>query len=275
MDSKQFYVYKLTSPVDKIYIGYTSLSPHQRYKLHLSNWKIWNKKDQHRKGSCTKLYYAFNKYSPKDWKLETLYVSDNINDALVKERELIVSLNSIEDGYNLVPGGIGGTGKKLTEEHKQHLSESRTKYYQTEGRTHLEELKQTGSFVINNPSSKKRGFGKKYEVVRAKKGTEEYSQLLSNAQKARWEKLTPEERSAQSNMLGKSQTEYQKQAVTGANSHRWVLRQPNGEVVDIVNLNKYSKERGLSSSNFTSYGKTKGYTVISQNGIPYIPTKAR
>lgn len=43
---------------------------------------------------------------------------------------------------------------------------------------------------------------------------------------------------------------------------RWKVTDPNGNTHIIDNLKSFCKERNLSPGNFTTYGKTKGYTAI-------------
>ena len=57
-------IYKLTSPSNKIYIGQTKTTLEERLHKHITLWKRLSKTKDYKK-SCTKLYYAFDKYNPE------------------------------------------------------------------------------------------------------------------------------------------------------------------------------------------------------------------
>jgi len=75
-------------------------------------------------GGCPKLRSAFIKYPPIIWTHEILFETNDIALAKQKEIELIKAYDSIESGYNTLPGGdVNTLGKKLSEEHKRKISE--------------------------------------------------------------------------------------------------------------------------------------------------------
>lgn len=97
-----FYVYKIINLLNnKFYIGKTS-SLERRWSNH-STHPFCDKT----KNECPKLYNAIRKYGISNFKLEVLFSFDVENEALLKEESLIKELNSIENGYNISPGGQG------------------------------------------------------------------------------------------------------------------------------------------------------------------------
>lgn len=260
---KKYYTYSLTSPSGKQYIGYTTLEVNHRFALHVSSWKRWIKGGRVSSGVCRKLFCAFDRYAPENWSVTQLceYISE---DTMIEgERSLIEQHNSIANGYNLIPGGRGGTGKKLTQEHKERIAKARRKYFESEAG---QEWKQVLSQRLKNenPSAKKRGIGKwpAIKATRPKKGTIERSKQLSDAQRKRWNKLTPEERSSLSHMKGKKQTDHQKQRVSHALSRTHKVRFPDGHIEEVFNLNSFCRDNKLSNSNIHGPSGSRGYKVM-------------
>ena len=98
-----WYLYRVTNRVNgKVYIGVT-YKPEVRKKEHL----YYKKANQ---GSLLKK--AVNKYGPEEFDFEILCVgtSDYIYEL---EAKAIEKFDSIDNGYNLKPGGRGGLGHKV------------------------------------------------------------------------------------------------------------------------------------------------------------------
>ena len=109
-----FRIYRLTSPSGKFYIGLTSFDAITRFKRHINNWKC-NRK--------SKLYAAFNKYPPETWLVESIYQSEFKDEIKQKEKYYIAYYNTIENGYNILPGGeLSRFGVPHTDEAKQKIS---------------------------------------------------------------------------------------------------------------------------------------------------------
>lgn len=92
----QHIIYKTTNLLNnKIYIGYHKTKDHTTFDNYY--------------GSGIKLKQAIMKYGESSFKRETLFVFDNKQDAMLKERE-IVDINFIKSrsNYNLCIGGFGG-----------------------------------------------------------------------------------------------------------------------------------------------------------------------
>ena len=115
------YIYILTSPNGKSYIGQTIHSIEKRF-------------EQHQKRSrCRRIYNAIKKYGWENFEKDWYYCPD---EDLNKHDELMVEvLGTLSpNGYNLREGG--GSRGKASKETKQKIRESRL------GKTHREESKQ-------------------------------------------------------------------------------------------------------------------------------------
>lgn len=115
-----YIVYKHTCvSTGKSYIGFTKHDINVRWKQHVKQAK---KKAIKGKG---KFQYAILKYGVGSFIHEILFESESKSEALLMEVELIKKYDTIKNGYNFSPGGLGcgcGGGKK-TEEQKRRMSE--------------------------------------------------------------------------------------------------------------------------------------------------------
>ncbi|QAU03685.1 hypothetical protein [Enterobacteria phage vB_EcoM_IME540] len=104
-------VYKVTNKLNgKIYIGV-----HKETKRH-----------DHYMGSGKLIKKAILKHGIENFEKEILFVMDSQEEAFDKERELVnEEFVSDPNTYNLVVGGKGGLGKKISEEHKLAISKSK------------------------------------------------------------------------------------------------------------------------------------------------------
>lgn len=117
-------LYKLTSPINKSYIGITKKTVKNRWKQHL--------KDTTRRINKP-LYNAIDKYGPENFKVETLVIANDWNYLCLLEQRAIKQYNTkIPNGYNLTDGGDGGTGYQFTEKDIEKLKQSRGKVEHTE-----------------------------------------------------------------------------------------------------------------------------------------------
>jgi hypothetical protein len=103
------YIYMLTSPNGKTYIGQTLRPVEERLKEHL-------KKGSH----CVVIYNAIQKYGWENFEKDWYEVP---NEDLSKHEELMIEvLGTLSpDGYNIKEGGANG---KLSEETKQKIRKS-------------------------------------------------------------------------------------------------------------------------------------------------------
>lgn len=133
-----YIIYRLTSPSNKSYIGYTSKLINFRFNQHIYgyNYYVSNKKYY----GSTKLYKAFKKYGHENFVKEIIGQFQTKEEALQFEINMIKKYNSINEGYNIAVGGQGGSkpvseetklkmsiaakGRILSEEHKENISKA-------------------------------------------------------------------------------------------------------------------------------------------------------
>lgn len=109
-ENKKFTIYKYTlKGTDRCYIGQTCMSVKQRAGS-----------SGHRYKSCTKFYYAIQKYGWENFELEILKDNLSLDEANQLEQEYILKYNSINNGFNLVHGG---RNHLWTEEERKKMSE--------------------------------------------------------------------------------------------------------------------------------------------------------
>lgn len=104
MDIRKYYLYKITNLVNgKLYIGVT-LHPTKRERQHLH--------ESPKKGKVSLIKNAAMKYGPDNFSFEVICIGNReyIYDL---ERKAIILYDTINNGYNLIPGGEGGSGKKV------------------------------------------------------------------------------------------------------------------------------------------------------------------
>ena len=119
------YIYKISFPNSKVYIGLTTASLKERHKQH---------KCCALKGSKFQLYKALRKYDMiETFELEQIDTADTLEELSEKEKEYIKQYNShyIEGhGYNMTYGGEGVSGYIYTEEQKFAISERQKKRFE-------------------------------------------------------------------------------------------------------------------------------------------------
>ena len=133
------YIYKISFPNEKHYIGQTQTSIEQRRKEHKYSAKS---------GNTRYLYNALRKYEMVD-SLELIEIdtADTLEELCEKEIVYIKEYNSYymnKNGYNMTYGGEGANGYIHTEEDNKKNSERIKKYYEEHpdrGKEHSEKLK--------------------------------------------------------------------------------------------------------------------------------------
>lgn len=95
---RKYYIYRLTSPSGRSYIGLTGRSVKERWQKH-------GRTAQSCKGRHP-LYDAMRKYGIDSFLVETIACTYGLIDAQYLER-LFISVN--ENGYNILPGGENGS----------------------------------------------------------------------------------------------------------------------------------------------------------------------
>jgi len=114
MNEKKYKVYLFTFPNNKKYCGYTSQSLKHR----------WDNGNGYKR--CPLVWRAIQKYGWDNIKKELYFSSNDKNEALNKEKEVIyeLDLTNPKFGYNLHEGGQPTPPtRNLTPEARQHLSE--------------------------------------------------------------------------------------------------------------------------------------------------------
>lgn len=181
---------------DKWYVGQTTGTLHRRWIKHVSEAKRFargqiNPALRNKRGTCSKLYRAMNKYGVDVFRMEKVEELDD--DSLdLAETELIAMFNTVADGYNLKEGG---DSSRHSEETKKQISESMKSYKSTivdKYRTH-EEVKGLPKYCIfvknskftavainNHPKCKRKSFsvGKYGSLENAKVALLEYLKQL-------------------------------------------------------------------------------------------------
>lgn len=158
---KTYYVYQITNVVTgKRYIG-VSGSPSKRWIRHKCNAA---KKYNH------PLYDSMNKYGMDKFSFELIFCSRDQGTIYQTEVAMINDFDSIENGYNLSVGGIGGrAGVKRTEAEKRHLS----KFWM--GKTFSEDTKKKISLAL---SGKKMSDEAKHKMSLAKRGRTPHNKTI-------------------------------------------------------------------------------------------------
>lgn len=121
LSNKIGYIYKITAPNGKVYIGQTMNVKNRRYNYGKNSFKLqvklWN--------SCQKY-----KWSPKDnfEIIEECLCGENKVYLNEREQYWINYYDSFKNGLNCNEGGHGNIGHKHSEESKQKMSNSAKKY---------------------------------------------------------------------------------------------------------------------------------------------------
>lgn len=148
------YLYQLTSPGGKSYVGVTTKSLNRRISAHLCN--------DHAIGR------ALRKYGVENFKVEVLVIGPENYIYGLETRAIETFDTMVPNGYNILGGGQGGSH---TEETKRKISESH---------------------VGVRPSLETRQ--KLSEVHRGHRHSEATRRKMSEAQKRRWTKVSKRER---------------------------------------------------------------------------------
>lgn len=278
------YIYLLTSPSGKHYVGLTTRDVDLRFEEHINEWRRGKFK--------RKLFGAFTKYDPSNFKKEIIYEAASIEELCSKEMEYIKQYDSYHNGYNMTLGGEGFRFEELSAEHKQSLSEARTEYWYTE--KGQEWKKQLSKKMIGNDYGKNnKGWNPSEETRKrmseARKGkestfkgkhhTKEFKEKMSRDRVGRhwyWNPDTGEQKQCfegyqplgwiqgynpDKRNFGWKQSKKQKAIVTKLMSKKWIVTHPNGHREEIFNLNAFCREHGVSASN-VSRGGQAGYKAI-------------
>jgi len=162
----------------KVYVGQTWNTIEQRFSRHK------------RSKDSIKLHHAMNKYGSNNFYIELLVSCNDQRLADSLEKFWIISFNSIDNGYNIREGGLGGRlseetkrkiskahlGKKISQETKNKLSKINT------GKIISQDIRDKLSIANSGANSHLYGkFGKDHPRF-GYKHTEETKKILSDIQ---------------------------------------------------------------------------------------------
>lgn len=136
IDNSKFYIYKITSPSGKVYIGQTT-----SIKLRFKSYKNIGCKGQ------SFLYNSLMKHGVANHKFEILESYNNdTNISILNDREVFYINDYKEKGYKLLNIEEGGRNALKSEQTKKKLSESKIGKYKGElnpmyGKSHTSEVR--------------------------------------------------------------------------------------------------------------------------------------
>ena len=116
---KMYTIYKLTSPSNKVYIGWTSRPLKKRLQDHMS---------EVRRGYQRPIQKALRKYPLEQWIQEVLIETTDYSASLSDEVKYISEHDSTDPskGYNISTGGEhGAIGVKRSDEYKANMREAK------------------------------------------------------------------------------------------------------------------------------------------------------
>lgn len=115
------YIYKIENSVNgKLYVGKTQKTLEQRFREHLMEANRY-KKDPDHFSYQSRLYPAMTKYGVHNFKISVIEQVD-LDNICEREKYWISELHTVESGYNIAPGGLGGALFK-GHKHSQHTKD--------------------------------------------------------------------------------------------------------------------------------------------------------
>jgi group I intron endonuclease len=166
----KYYCYIIKFPNGKAYVGYTSLTPEERFKSHWSQ----------RKSGKYPLHRALCKYERDDLIMETLDEFDDKDEALKAEQYYIEKFDTYAPrgkGYNATLGGEAPTFTWIetkTEEELAKINKRKANFGEKNGffgKRHSEESKQKAVETRRRNGSYKKHPNKKSSTPRIKKSS--------------------------------------------------------------------------------------------------------
>ena len=144
------YIYKITFPNGKCYIGLTAKTIEQRWKGH----------NGHAKAGDTKcLYNALRKYDMVDTfqmiEIDTAETKEELCEKEIAHIEMHNSHYIRGNGYNMTDGGEGTTGYEYTEEDKEKMSEAQKKYHKDNPEARQKQSETIKKYFKDNPEAGK------------------------------------------------------------------------------------------------------------------------
>ena len=209
------YIYQLTSPSGKVYVGKTTQSVESRWKDHIK---------QSRNGSNLAIHKSILKYGYKSFLVETLDSSQESDQELSSLEICYIWLNKSfgSNGYNLTTGGEGTSGYKHSESARSYYSKSRRgRKFSDEARANMSKSK------IGNKCSAGRTYTDAERKVYSDK-------MIGNK-----------------NSIGKIHTSESKAKVAKKLAKSFSILDPNGVLFEGINLRSFCREHNLNAGNIS------------------------
>lgn len=240
MSKQLFSVYLMTSLSNKSYVGQTKCNPRDRFNQHFS--------DAISGRTNNKIAKAIRKYPNKDdWKFEILHQTDSLEELDRLEILEIANRNTIEEGYNILPGGIiNMKGFHHSEETKKKLSKAgKGKIPWNKGITLSEEHKRK---IAEGGKRKQHSEETKRKMSESQKGhitSEETKQKISKKHKGKHISEEHKRRNSESQKgIPKGPfTEEHKRKIGATKKAKWKITLNNGS--EIIYTDKSLKEIAL------------------------------
>jgi hypothetical protein len=235
----QYTIYKLTSISGKCYIGLTSKSAEWRWRSHITAWK--NQLTKNKRYNCPKLFKSFEKYNPfveGNWIVEKIDDTNSMVEAISLEESYIKKYNSYEEGYNAHPGGKFSNGTKGRKQTPEHISKRFDR-----------------DCSLSAETKHKQSISRKLMF-----NTEEGMKL--RAKLSEYAKNQPKQ-------IGRICSESAKQQIGLANSKSYKIMFPDGNIHEIIGLQKFCDEFNLTKNSLSKtrpggkFKQHKGYKIIS------------
>jgi group I intron endonuclease len=155
------YIYQIRNRITgKSYIGETIKEPETRWKQHIACAKIGK--------GCPALRDAFNKYGIESFEFKILIICFD-DDRFFYEKEYIKRYNTqAPNGYNILPGGIGGAGfkgKVHTKDVRKVISEKSKEMWKGFDEIQRENMKKTGREQLKKNIEEFKRSGKWNEMI--------------------------------------------------------------------------------------------------------------
>jgi len=185
------YIYKIGNMINnKLYIGQTTRTVEQRFQEHLSHATATSLRNQH-------LYAAMRLYGSDKFYIEQIDTASSQKELNEKEKYWISYYNSIEDGYNMMPGGseenpMNSSTVKEKHDRKMRSAEVRAKI----SKTLSERLQKEGRSIeyrqkISKSQKDRQCFVKDGKITyTAGANIDKINQLLADG----WENITKEKK---------------------------------------------------------------------------------
>jgi group I intron endonuclease len=221
------YIYILKSPSEKVYIGKT-VQDFEKYFY--SEYKI--KKGRNR----TKLNRAINKYGIESFSKEvilTCFSEEALNKA---EIQLIKEYNSIEDGYNIMCGGQGGSHSPSSKVFSEEFAKRQSLSFDEKKREiYRNNILNSNARMNHIIEVGKRNRGNKY-AIGYKHSKEECLRISERNQ-----------------------------------IYKYDLLSPDGVIHSITNLRQFCKDNDLQQPNMCRRGYCKGWRLLSKTLLEAMP----